>query len=442
VGVGGATIDGLSGVLKAEAAGLVVVEAIQGSDSNYYSPVPATLTITINKGSQTLTISSIDMMGLDGSIMPVVTSTATGGRGGSISYVITDGSGSAIVSPSGLVTATGAGTFTLMAITAGDADYEGSSMSQTISIVSLSVSTSGQSLGEGTSGMITISLNPANISLSRDIVFTFGGSVVSSGRFSVPTSVTLTSGQPAVAFSVSGLSDKVLYNDADLVLNANSVYLGSLSTALSIVDVTALNPDNRVLTIGNGTIYNSDMISMTVSLPVGITTARAIQVMLSIGRGSELSLLASSPKVSGSAIIPVDGHSGSFSVEATSLNKQPAVVVIEGSSASMTRVKEGVVTVVNQKIDFAVVVSNNGDGIDDCMGISGIENYPNNTVKIVDRRGRLVYEKTNFSSADCFAGYKAGSLTEKLLDGMYYYIITIYDGGTKDIFKGPLKIKH
>jgi hypothetical protein len=122
--------------------------------------------------------------------------------------------------------------------------------------------------------MITISLNPANISLSRDIVFTFGGSVVSSGRFSVPTSVTLTSGQPAVAFSVSGLSDKVLYNDADLVLNANSVYLGSLSTALSIVDVTALNPDNRVLTIGNGTIYNSDMISMTVSLPVGITTAR------------------------------------------------------------------------------------------------------------------------------------------------------------------------
>lgn len=442
VGVGGATIDGLSGVLKAEAAGLVVVEAIQGSDSNYYSPVPATLTITINKGSQTLTISSIDMMGLDGSIMPVVTSTATGGRGGSISYVITDGSGSAIVSPSGLVTATGAGTFTLMAITAGDADYEGSSMSQTISIVSLSVSTSGQSLGEGTSGMITISLNPANISLSRDIVFTFGGSVVSSGRFSVPTSVTLTSGQPAVAFSVSGLSDKVLYNDADLVLNANSVYLGSLSTALSIVDVTALNPDNRVLTIGNGTIYNSDMISMTVSLPVGITTARAIQVMLSIGSGSELSLLASSPKVSGSAIILVDGHSGSFSVEATSLNKQPAVVVIEGSSASMTRVKEGVVTVVNQKIDFAVVVSNNGDGIDDCMGISGIENYPNNTVKIVDRRGRLVYEKTNFLSADCFAGYKAGSLTEKLLDGMYYYIITIYDGGTKDIFKGPLKIKH
>ncbi len=51
VGVGGATIDRLSGFLKAEAAGLVVVEAIKGSDSNYYSPVPATLTITINKGS-------------------------------------------------------------------------------------------------------------------------------------------------------------------------------------------------------------------------------------------------------------------------------------------------------------------------------------------------------------------------------------------------------
>ena len=442
VGVGGATIDGLSGFLKAEAAGFVVVEAIQGADSNYYSPVPATLTITINKGAQTLTINSIDMMGLDDSIALVVTSTATGGRGGSISYVITNGSGSAIVSPSGLLTAIGAGTVTLTAITAGDGDYEGSSMSQTISIVSLSVSTSGLSLGEGTSGMMTVSLNPANISLSRDVTFTFGGSAVSSGRFSFPTSVTLTSGQPVVSFNFSAVADQVLYNDADLVLDVSNVYLGSLSAVLSITDATSLNADNRVLTIGNGTIYNSDMISMTVSLPVGITTARAIEVMLSIGSGSELSLLASSPKVSASAIIPIEGHSGSFSVEATSLNKQPAVVVIEGGSASMTLVKEGVVTVVNQKIDFVVVVSNNGDGIDDCMRISGIENYPNNTVKIVDRGGHLVYEKTNFSSADCFAGYKAGSLTEKLLDGMYYYIITIHDAGTKDIFKGPLKIKH
>ena len=69
----------------------------------------------------------------------------------------------------------------------------------------------------------------------------------------------------------------------------------------------------------------------------------------------------------------------------------------------------------------------NGDGINDTFIITGIENYPDNNVKIVNRWGSVVYEVDGYNNTDrAFSGVANSGLSMSdgmLPSGTYYYVL-------------------
>ncbi|WP_162288563.1 Calx-beta domain-containing protein [Tenacibaculum jejuense] len=79
--------------------------------------------------------------------------------------------------------------------------------------------------------------------------------------------------------------------------------------------------------------------------------------------------------------------------------------------------------------------SPNGDGINDYLRISCIDNFTNNTVEIFNRWGNTVYKVQGYSNDDPskrFEGISNGRATIQTLDklpvGTYYYVIDLGDG--------------
>lgn len=75
-------------------------------------------------------------------------------------------------------------------------------------------------------------------------------------------------------------------------------------------------------------------------------------------------------------------------------------------------------------------ITPNEDGLNDFFQIEGIENYPNNTLKIYNRWGVLVYQTENYGIGNnLFFGISDGRATIKkhkeLPSGTYFYILTI-----------------
>lgn len=81
-------------------------------------------------------------------------------------------------------------------------------------------------------------------------------------------------------------------------------------------------------------------------------------------------------------------------------------------------------------------LSPNGDGINDVFQIDGIEDFPNNVLRIFNRWGNQVYQ---------MAGYKNewdgtwGNNTELLPDGTYFYL---FDDGVGKLHSGFLEIRR
>ena len=80
--------------------------------------------------------------------------------------------------------------------------------------------------------------------------------------------------------------------------------------------------------------------------------------------------------------------------------------------------------------DFEVFngMSPGDDGVNDYFKIAGIEKYPNNTVKVFNRWGVLVYEAKGYGLGDkLFMGISEGRITitkdQKLPAGTYFYMI-------------------
>ena len=95
------------------------------------------------------------------------------------------------------------------------------------------------------------------------------------------------------------------------------------------------------------------------------------------------------------------------------------------SSATVT------VDIVNKLIPYNGM-SVNGDGKNDHFHIGGIENYPNNVVRIYNRWGVKVFEVSGYDNVTrVFRGISDARATveaaDKLPQGTYYYVIEYYD---------------
>jgi len=74
--------------------------------------------------------------------------------------------------------------------------------------------------------------------------------------------------------------------------------------------------------------------------------------------------------------------------------------------------------------------SPNGDGVNDTFVIECIDNFPNNTLKVYNRWGNLVYSTKNYNNT--WTGVSDGRATfnrdEKLPEGTYYFVLDLGDG--------------
>ncbi|WP_421808925.1 gliding motility-associated C-terminal domain-containing protein [Flagellimonas sp.] len=87
-----------------------------------------------------------------------------------------------------------------------------------------------------------------------------------------------------------------------------------------------------------------------------------------------------------------------------------------------------------ETIDVINVITPNGDGIHDVLAINGIEDYPNNTVRIYNRWGVMVFQtKAYNTTGNVFDGTSQGRVTvdqdNKLPVGTYFYVIDYQDQG-------------
>jgi len=90
------------------------------------------------------------------------------------------------------------------------------------------------------------------------------------------------------------------------------------------------------------------------------------------------------------------------------------------------------VTITENRITVFNVVTPNNDGVHDVLKIENIENFPNNTVKIFNRWGVLVFVTNAYgSNGNIFDGTSQGRVTvdqdNKLPVGTYFYIIDYED---------------
>ena len=69
------------------------------------------------------------------------------------------------------------------------------------------------------------------------------------------------------------------------------------------------------------------------------------------------------------------------------------------------------------------ILTPNGDGVNDKWVVRNISNYPDNSVKIYDRTGRLVYMKKSYQND--WEGTMNG---HPLAEGTYYYLLELGPG--------------
>jgi gliding motility-associated-like protein len=91
-----------------------------------------------------------------------------------------------------------------------------------------------------------------------------------------------------------------------------------------------------------------------------------------------------------------------------------------------------------EEVEVFNVVTPNGDGVHDVLTIGGLQNYPDNTIRIYNRWGVLVYTTKAYNTAgNVFDGTSEGRVTvdkdNKLPVGTYFYILDYVDVTDKTV---------
>ncbi|MBT8393781.1 MAG: gliding motility-associated C-terminal domain-containing protein, partial [Bacteroidia bacterium] len=97
-------------------------------------------------------------------------------------------------------------------------------------------------------------------------------------------------------------------------------------------------------------------------------------------------------------------------------------------------------------IIYDAISPDDGDGINDVFTIAGLQNFPDNNLKIYNRWGVLVFENDAYHLGPFFDGTSNGRVTitkeEKLPSGVYYYVLTYVSSNEVKSKAGPLYINR
>ena len=229
--VNGSTVTGVS-------AGTCIIAADQAGNANYNAAPEATQTITIGKGSQTLSFGAAPSIGIGGS----GTVSATGGATGN--PVIFGSMTPSVCTVSGnfgsVVTAVAAGTCTIAADEAGNTNYNDA----TPAMLSFTIAKANQVIMFGTQPLVTVG-NCATVTA-------IGGASGNPVVFSTPTSLTpacVTTGSNGS--TVCGLKTGPCTLIANQAGNANYTAAPQVTTSFSVTPGLALTVSNANAAFGN-----------------------------------------------------------------------------------------------------------------------------------------------------------------------------------------------
>ncbi|MFK7750617.1 MAG: gliding motility-associated C-terminal domain-containing protein, partial [Kordia sp.] len=102
----------------------------------------------------------------------------------------------------------------------------------------------------------------------------------------------------------------------------------------------------------------------------------------------------------------------------------------------------------SEALEIFDILTPNGDGLNDVFTIRGIQNFPDNNLKIYNRWGVKVCDVDGYGQGNkFFRGYSEGRVTiakdDRLPVGTYYYVLSYVDeNGNRQEKAGPLYINR
>lgn len=87
----------------------------------------------------------------------------------------------------------------------------------------------------------------------------------------------------------------------------------------------------------------------------------------------------------------------------------------------------------NANVDIKIpnYITPNADGINDCFNIKNIDKYPDNTLIIKDRKGKIVFRQRHYNGSFC---------GENCVVGTYFYVLTVRKGSHVQQFTGVIEV--
>jgi gliding motility-associated-like protein len=148
-------------------------------------------------------------------------------------------------------------------------------------------------------------------------------------------------------------------------------------------------------------------------------------------------------RVAGNLITPIDiGKATVDAIQVGNTNYKPALV-----SQLVT-----VTDPTGEQISIPLTLTPNNDGINDVLIIKGIENFPENSITIVNRNGTKIFHAKNYNNSEIiFNGsdnkYKEFNGTSAignnyLPQGTYFYVLLYKDGQTMKKRTGYFVLKY
>jgi gliding motility-associated-like protein len=345
-----------------------------------------------------------------------------------------------------------------------DSDVDNAIDPATITIVT--PPTNGTTSIKPTTGVITYMPN-LNYSGSDSFTYTVNDvSGATSNTATVNITITPVNDAPvAKDDAVTALQDvshviNVLSNDSDVdnaldpasVVIVSSALHGILTVnsgtgAVTYVPVTGyIGRDSITYTIqdAGGLVSNIAKVTILVTLPnkapiavddgpitIDNTKPLIIDVLANDsdpdGPVSDLTIVSVSSATWGSVAVKEDGTIVYQAYKNVSSIDSFTYIIQDATGLTDT----AVVTIRYEYMDLQVSqgFSPNGDGNNDTWYIRSIENYPNNSVKVFDRWGIMVYETRSYNNTQGWSGHaNTGQHSGKMLDvDTYYYVLNLGD---------------
>lgn len=147
-------------------------------------------------------------------------------------------------------------------------------------------------------------------------------------------------------------------------------------------------------------------------------------------------------ELNGTTTAPIYSWSPEFLLTSSSI-LNPVAVPTETTTFTLTATENGctdfdqMTVYVEQDLVVPTTFSPNEDGINDVWEITGIEKYPNCFVRIYDRWGQEIFQKTGYSLAKAWNGETAHS--KDVTPGTYFYILELRDDKKQEL-KGSITV--